>query len=347
MVDAGHPVVDEAVERRGGRVELEVHLGDLVLDHRVVRRRRPARSRSTLPARAVDRELQRTLGDAQVHGGDERQRPHASPRCTGRCRHPRARHGRCTRGRRRTTESSTVSWLWVGRMPSVSQVSTTVTPGPGASTNAWTICGPPGAGGVHRVDAEPRPCGPVASRTASARSSGSPPSTRSAWHVDSSDRDVVAGLGVPGGEHLAAGRGVEDPPRRAVRRPAPARPPGDPVQVHGHGQGGCRGVAGQPSLARGQLGEVRGPSRRDARARVPPGSPARAARPGLRRSRSCSGRAPRLGTGSPPALRSAARRAAGRWWWLWLWSWRRRWPGPLTPGSHRLTPDAGDGVRAV
>ena len=43
------------------------------------------------------------------------------------------------------TPSSTVSWLCVGRMPSVSQVSTTVTPGLVRSTKACTICGPPGA----------------------------------------------------------------------------------------------------------------------------------------------------------------------------------------------------------
>ena len=45
------------------------------------------------------------------------------------------------------TSSSTVSWLCVGRMPSVSQVSTTVTPGLVRSTKACTICGPPGASG--------------------------------------------------------------------------------------------------------------------------------------------------------------------------------------------------------
>ena len=43
------------------------------------------------------------------------------------------------------TPSSTVSWLWVGRMPSVSQVSTTVTPGLVRSTKACTIRGPAGS----------------------------------------------------------------------------------------------------------------------------------------------------------------------------------------------------------
>ncbi len=76
VVDAGHPVGDEALEGRRRRVELEVHLGDLVLHERVVGVGAARDGHRRLAAGAGDGQLEGAVGDAEVHGGDERQRPH-------------------------------------------------------------------------------------------------------------------------------------------------------------------------------------------------------------------------------------------------------------------------------
>ena len=72
--------------------------------------------------------------------------------------------------------------------------------------------------------------------------------------------DVVAGLGVTGGEHLAGQGGLEDPAQRGVARLLQLDGDPDPVRVHGHGQRGGGGVAGEPPLARRQLGQVEAPA---------------------------------------------------------------------------------------
>ena len=59
------------------------------------------------------------------------------------------------------TPSRIVSWLWVGRMPSVSQVSTTVTPGLCAIDEGVHDLRAAGRGDVDGVGAEPRQAGPL------------------------------------------------------------------------------------------------------------------------------------------------------------------------------------------
>ena len=74
------------------------------------------------------------------------------------------------------------------------------------------------------------------------------------------DRDVVAGLGVSGGEHLAVEGGVEHPAQRAVAGPVELGGDADPVRVHAHRQCRRRRVASEAALAGGHLGEVEAPS---------------------------------------------------------------------------------------
>jgi hypothetical protein len=138
------PVGHEAVERRRRRVQLQVHLGHLVLHHRVVGVRAALDGDRGLARGAVDRQLERAVGDAEVDGRHQRQRPH------GHGDHERV-GGVAGRddpadalvGHEHAVEDGVVA---LGRAHAEGvPVSTTVTPGLVRSTKAWTIWGPAGS----------------------------------------------------------------------------------------------------------------------------------------------------------------------------------------------------------
>ena len=70
------------------------------------------------------------------------------------------------------------------------------------------------------------------------------------------DRDVVAGLGMTGREHLATGRRLEDPRQRRVAEAFELRGDAGPVEVHRRRQRGGRREAGHSALRLRQLGQV-------------------------------------------------------------------------------------------
>ena len=204
------------------------------------------------------------------------------------------------------TPSRTVSWLWVGRMPRVSHVSTTVTPGLVRSTKACTICGPPGASASMAWAPSQRPRRAVGAELLAAGQAVAALDPLGAARRQQHG-DVVAGLGVAGGEHLAVDRGLEDPAQRRVAGPLELGGDADPVGVHASSPARSPGRSGPGAAGWRPSRRGRGPSRRGARARRRRGSRRRAARRGPRGSRCWSGRARRPGPGSAPACRSAAR----------------------------------------
>ena len=236
------------------------------------------------------------------------------------------------------TASRIVSWLCVGRMPRVSQVSTTVTPGLVRSTKACTICGPPGASASIGMGSEPGPRRAVRAELLAAGQAVAAldpfgPARRQ------QDRDVVAGLGVAGGEHLAVERGVEHPAQRVVAGPVELGGDADPVRVHGHRQRRRRGVASETALAGGHLGEVEAPSaevRRHGRGQV-----ADVAELGEVVVEVGVGPVELAGAGAEAFQQFDGQfgQLAGSWSW-WRCSWRRRCAMALTPRSHRLASGA-------
>ena len=163
-----------------------------------------------------------------------------------------------------------------------------------------------GSVGIHGMGSEPRPRRSVGAELLAAGQAVAALDPFSPARRQE-DRDVVARLGVSGGEHLAGEGGVEDPAQRAVAGPVElgrrCRPStcacSSPAPSPGRSE--RDGVGWPPS------GQGRGPIRRGAPARRRPGSRARGVRPGLRGSRRWSVELAGPGVGSLPAVRSAAR----------------------------------------
>ena len=120
------------------------------------------------------------------------------------------------------TPSRMVSWLWVGRMPSVSHVSTTVTPGLVALDEGVDDLRAARCRDVDGVGAEPAPGRPVRAELLAARQA-----VAALDPLGLAGRqqhgDVVAGLGVAGGEHLAGDGAPRGSSAATCRRPARAR----------------------------------------------------------------------------------------------------------------------------
>ena len=74
VVDAVDPVVADAVEVGGHPLEVDAHLGDLVLDLGVVGHRAGQRDRRPL-VHLGHRVVERPPGDRRVHAGEPEQRP--------------------------------------------------------------------------------------------------------------------------------------------------------------------------------------------------------------------------------------------------------------------------------
>ena len=70
------------------------------------------------------------------------------------------------------------------------------------------------------------------------------------------DGDVVADLGVPGGEDLAVDGPTEDALAERVAKGIEGRAQADPIVVHGRGQRSRRRVAGEAALFCGERREV-------------------------------------------------------------------------------------------
>ena len=75
VVDASREVGRQAIDDRPHRVELEVHLADAVLDHRVIGERSARDPDRRLARGGFDRQLERPLGDPDVDVGDQCERP--------------------------------------------------------------------------------------------------------------------------------------------------------------------------------------------------------------------------------------------------------------------------------
>ena len=113
--------------------------------------------------------------------------------------------------------------------------------------NAWTIFGLRRIGGVHAVDPEIRPDRRQAAERLAARE---PIAAFDALGLRRREqhRDVVAALGVPGGEHLASRGGLEQPSLRPVAGAPEIGGDAGPVQVHVDRERRRRGVVAEPPL---------------------------------------------------------------------------------------------------
>ena len=108
----------------GDALQLDGHLGDGVLDHRVVGQG-PAAEGDRRPLLGPgDRQLQGPLGQAEVDAGERGLRPGEDAEHEGSAPASPAGTTRAMYGSGMTAPSITVSSLRVARMPRVSQVST-------------------------------------------------------------------------------------------------------------------------------------------------------------------------------------------------------------------------------
>ena len=118
---------------------------------------------------------------------------------------------------------------------------------------------PAGCVGVDGVGAQPGPHRPVGAELLAARQAVAAVDALGDARREQ-DGDVVAGLGVAGGDDLAVDGGFEEPALRGVAGPFELGGRADPVGVHRHRQRGGRGVAREAPLAGRHLGEVEAPA---------------------------------------------------------------------------------------
>ena len=121
---------------------------------------------------------------------------------------------------------------------------------------AWTIFGPPSASAHMRVQAVARP-----DRRQAAEHLVAGEAVAAVHPLGlagrQQHRQVVAALGVPGGEDLARHRLLQQPVERAVAAAPEIGGRPDPVEVHVDAERGRRRVIGEAALLAADLGQVR------------------------------------------------------------------------------------------
>ena len=253
VVDARRPLVERAIEQRAGRLERHPHLGDVVLDVRVVGHRSRERDRGA-PVRALDGEVVGAPGDAQVdvreaqHSpGEDRKVERRRAGHAGRAdeRHPLIWHERAVEDRvlaRRRPHAERVPRLLdpeALRVACKERVD---------DTRAGRIAR------VHPVQSEVRPDGREA---AEGLATGEPPASLDALRARRREeqRDIVAGLAVTGGEDVACCCLLEQPGKARVTGAVELRGDPRPVEVHVDRDRGRGSDVGEPALQTSHLCE--------------------------------------------------------------------------------------------
>ena len=246
------------------RLEVDAHLGHVVLHLGVVGHRAGQRDRRAL-VHAGDRLVERPLGDRRVDAGEAEQRP-GEQRRRGTARRRRSRPGTPARSRSSGTNARSRIVSFDARRPHAERVPRLARCGSRACRGAGSRARPSGSSGslvsmrvhaevVHTGERLPKILWPVISQ---------PPSTRSACDVDSSTGMSLPASPWPAAKTSPSAARVEHPVAGRVAGAVQVGAQPDEVEVHVDGDGGGRRDVGDAALQAVDLGRGRG--------RAPPNS---------------------------------------------------------------------------